>query len=124
MAHPIRVYCDDPEYVDTWIDIEARWTLAEMDRMVEVAGDDFWAFLRGKAVACNIQTAGGAISDPAEISAEGLRDVDVLLIGWLGRVLPLAVAQRRALGNASARLSLPSNGQKSMMMTAAPTPTQ
>ena len=51
MANPIRIYCDDPDYSQTWIDIDGRWTLADQRRMVEVADDDFWAFLRGKTVA-------------------------------------------------------------------------
>jgi hypothetical protein len=53
---------------------------------------------------------GAAITDPAQLTDAGMVDVDVLLIGWLGRSMPLAVAKRRALGNASARLSLPNSG--------------
>jgi hypothetical protein len=124
MAEPIRVYCDDPDYADTWIDIAGRWTLAEQRRMVEVADDDFWSFLRAKTIACHIETGDGAtITDPDQISGAGLADVDVLVIGWLGSVLPLAIAKRKALGNASARLSLPRNGANPMRTptaTAAP----
>jgi len=111
MANPIRIYCDDPDYSQAWIDIDGRWTLGDQRRMLEVEGDDFWAFLRKKAVACHIPTMdGGAVDDPAGLSGEGLADVDVLLIAWLGAVMPTAIAKRRALGNASARLSLPTNG--------------
>ena len=111
MAQPVRIYCDDPDYPQTWIDIDGRWTLAEQRRMVEAQDDDFWAFLRTKTIACHIETGdGGAITDPALLTGEALADVDVLLISWLGAVLPLAVSKRRALGNASARLSLPTNG--------------
>ena len=118
MAPLIRVYCDDPEYSATWIDVDSRWTLGEQVRLLEVADDDFWAFLRGKTAACHIQTAdGGAIDDPAQISAAGLAGCDVLVIGWLGSVLPVAIAKRRALGNASARLSLPTNGASKMTTT-------
>ena len=123
MAEPIRIYCDDPEYTETWIDIAARWTQGEMQRMLDVQGDEFYAFLRAKTVACHIQTAdGGAVTDPAQLNDAGLADVDVLLIGWLGRTMPLAVARRRILGNASARLSLPNNGTGATMTptTAAP----
>lgn len=127
MAEPIRIYCDDPDYSETWIDFTPRWTQGDMTKMLAVQGDEFYAFLRGKCVACHIQTAdGGAITDPAQISDAGLTDVDVLLIGWLGRSMPLAVAKRRALGNASARLSLPNNGtanQTTTPTTAAPTTT-
>ncbi len=127
MSEPIRIYCDDAEYGETWIDLSPRWTQGDMQRMLDVTGDDFYAFLRTKCLACHIQTAdGGVITDPAQISDAGLTDVDVLLIGWLGRSMPLAVAKRRALGNASARLSLPNTGtanQTTTPTTAAPTMT-
>jgi len=126
MSEPIRIYCDDAEYGETWIDLSPRWTQGDMQKMLDVTGDDFYAFLRSKCVACHIQTAdGGAITDPAQISDAGLTDVDVLLIGWLGRSMPLAIAKRRALGNASARLSLPNNGTvpTTTPTTAAPTTT-
>ena len=127
MSEPIRIYCDDAEYGETWIDLSPRWTQGEMQKMLDVSGDDFYAFLRGKCIACHIQTAdGGAVTDPAQISEDGLTDVDVLLIGWLGRSMPLAVAKRRALGNASARLSLPNTGtatNQTTPTTAAPTMT-
>jgi len=94
--------------------------------MLAAQNDDFYSFLRSKVVACHIQTIdGGVITDPAQISDAGLTDVDVLLIGWLGRSMPLAVAKRRALGNASARLSLPNTGTATQTTptTAAPTMT-
>ena len=125
MANPIRIYCDDPDYSQTWIDIDGRWTLADQRRMVEVADDDFWAFLRTKTVACHIETGDGeAITDPALLNGEGLAGADVLIIAWLGAVLPLAVSKRRALGNASARLSLPTNGAGKMTPTPTPTAAQ
>jgi hypothetical protein len=111
VTEPIRIYCDDPEYGETWIDLSPRWTQGDMQKMLEVQGDEFYAFLRSKCIACHIQTADGAANtDPAQLTDAGMVDVDVLLIGWLGRSMPLAVAKRRALGNASARLSLPNSG--------------
>ena len=125
MANPIRIYCDDPDYSQTWIDIDGRWTLADQRRMVEVADDEFWAFLRTKTVACHIETGDGeAITDPALLNGGGLAGADVLIIAWLGAVLPLAVSKRRALGNASARLSLHTNGAGKMTPTPTPTAAQ
>lgn len=120
MADTVRVYCDDPDYLETWIDVSGRWTLAEQRRMLEVAGDDFWAFLRSKVAACHVQTVDGdAITDPAQLNEDGVGGCDVLVIGWLGSVMPVAIAKRRALGNASARLSLPTNGAKTTPTTTA-----
>ena len=111
MTDPIRIYCDDPDYAETWIDIAPRWTQADIERMYAVKDDEFYAFLRSKTVAMHIQTNGGdVLTDPAQLTDEGTADVDVLLIAWLGAAMPRAVAKRRALGNASARLSLPVNG--------------
>jgi len=126
MSEPIRIYCDDAEYGETWIDLSPRWTQGDMTKMLAVQGDEFYAFLRSKTVACHIQTAdGGAITDPAQISDEGMIDVDVMLVGWLGATMPRAIAKRRALGNASARLSLPNSGTvpTTTPTTAAPTTT-
>ncbi len=126
MSEPIRIYCDDAEYGETWIDLSPRWTQGDMQKMLQVQGDEFYAFLRSKTVACHIQTAdGGAITDPAQISDEGMIDVDVMLVGWLGATMPRAIAKRRALGNASARLSLPNSGTvpTTTPTTAAPTTT-
>jgi hypothetical protein len=121
-----RIYCDEPEYADTWIELQDRWTVSEMERMIGSQGEEFYAFLRAKTTAMHIQTNdGGALTDPAAFSDAGLAEVDVLLLGWLGRVMPMAVARRRALGNASARLSLPNNGtpgQTTPTTTAAPSP--
>lgn len=123
MSEPIRIYCDDPDHTETWIDITPRWTQGDIQKMLTVQGDEFYAFLRSKTVACHIQMANGeAVTDPALISDEGLIDADVLLFGWLGAAMPQAIARRRALGNASARPSLPSNGtviQTAPTMTAA-----
>ena len=121
MSEPIRIYCDDAEYGETWIDLSPRWTQGDMQKMLDVTGDDFYAFLRSKCVACHIQTAdGGAITDPAQISDDGLSDVDVLVIGWLGATMPRAIAKRRVLGNASARASSPAKGMGKMPTMPAP----
>ena len=116
MAEPIRIYCDDPEFSESWIDIAPRWTQREIERMYAVTGDDFYALLRSKTVAMSIQTnTGDVLTDPKQISDEGLADVDALIMGWLGAAMPRAIAKRRALGNASARLSLPVNGTGATM---------
>jgi len=111
MAEPIRIYCDYPEYTDAWIDIQARVTQASLDAAEEAAkaakANDKWWLTRHLATACYIPSDGEPITDPQTITVEGLRDVDVLLVGWLENTVPTAIAKRRVLGNACARSSSP-----------------
>jgi hypothetical protein len=124
MAEPIRVCCDAPEYSETWIDIVPRWTQNEIERLYSLKEDEFYSFLRTKTVAMHIQTNGGdVLTDPSQLNDEDMGEVDVLLISWLGASMNRAIAKRRVLGNAFARLSLPVNGTAPTMTptTAAPT---
>ena len=111
MAEPIRIYCASPEYIDAWIDIQAKVTQEYIDAGEEAAKaagtNDKWWLVRYLATACRIPTDNGAITDPQEITVKTMAAVDVLVIGWLEDAVPNAIAQRRALGKASARLSSP-----------------
>lgn len=108
---PVRVECDLPGLEGTWCDVADAWTLREVGELATVQDEAFYALIRRKVVACNIQlTTGEAITDPSAINDDALLDADIAVMGWLGRVLPLAVAKRRVLGNAHARLSSDANG--------------
>ncbi len=119
---PVHIECDIEGLTDNWIEISDRWTQRESVAMMEVANDAFYALLRAKTIAVNIDAGGTLIATPDQLTGDNLLDADVALIGWLGMVLPLAVARRRTLGNASARLSLSANGRQTMTTVAAPTP--
>ncbi len=120
----VRIECDAEGLTGNWIEISDRWTQREAVAMMEVANDEFYALLRAKTVAVHIDAGGTAITSPEQLDADHLLDADVAVLGWLGSVLPIAVARRRTLGNASARLSFSANGRQTMTTTvAAPTPT-
>lgn len=107
---PVRIACDAFGLEGNWIDVAERWTQREIAELNAAADDAFFALLRRKAVACHVAvTPELTITDPAQLTAENMLDADVLLLGWLGRALPLAVAHQRVLGSRSARLSLPAS---------------
>ncbi len=119
----VRIECDVDGLTGNWIEISDRWTQREAVAMVEVVNDDFYALLRAKTVAVHIDAGEITITSPDQLDADHLLDADVAVLGWLGSVLPIAVARRRTLGNASARLSFSANGSKMPATIAAPTPT-
>lgn len=118
---PVRVECTAEGFERCWVEVTERWTQRETVEMMAVADDAFYAMLSRKLIACHIETTTGSIDRPEDITADNLLDADVEVIGWLGVVMPLAVARRRTLGNASARLSL--SGKDKPTTTAALTPT-
>ncbi len=107
---PVRIICDAPGLEANWVDVADRWTQREIAAMHAAADEAFFALLRTKLTACNVVVSDAlTVTDPAQLTDDVLMDADVMLMGWLGRVLPLAVAQLRYLGSRSARLSLPAN---------------
>jgi hypothetical protein len=121
---PIRIECAAPGLEANWLDVADKWTQRDVERLVEATDEAFYELMRAKVVACNIELeTGEAITDPAHITSGRMMDADVVLLGWVGRALPLAVAQRRLLGNASARLSSNANGRTMTTTIAAPNPT-
>ena len=119
---PIRIECTAPGLEANWLDVADKWTQRDVERLVEVTDEAFYELMRVKVVACHIELETGVtITDPQGITADAMLDADVVLLAWFGRALPLAVAQRRLLGNASARLSLPGNGRPMTPTIVAPT---
>ena len=107
----LRYTCDEPGLDGNWLDISEAWTLRERREFWETASDEAildWA--RRKVDACHIVTANGAVIDQgAGLTLTGLDDVDLRVVGFIGRALVEAVASLGNLGNARARLS--SNGR-------------
>ncbi len=109
---PVRIECTAPGLEANWLDVADKWTQRDVERLVEVTDEAFYELMRAKVVGCNIVLeTGEAITDPQAITSAAMLDADVVLLAWFGRALPLAVAQRRLLGNASARLSSPASGR-------------
>jgi hypothetical protein len=109
---PIRIECSAPGLESNWLDVADKWTQRDVERLIQATDGAFYELMRAKVEACHIELDNGAtITDPQAITTDAMLDADIALLGWLGRALPLAVAQRRVLGNASARLSLPANGR-------------
>jgi len=118
-----RIECTAEGFERNWIEVSDAWTQRDIVEHVQAATDDeLWALTRRKAVACHIELAtGAAIDNPDSITSDNLLDADVLLLNWLGRCLSLAIAQRRLLGNASARPLSNGNGKTTPTTMTAPT---
>lgn len=109
---PVRMDCTAPGFEGNWIEIADAWTRREVEGVLSTSLDaEYVQMLQRKTVALRLElTTGGVIDDPAALTYDALLDADELLLGWLGYVLPTAIAQRRLLGNASLRLSSNSSG--------------
>jgi len=117
---PLRYTCDEPGLDANWLDIAEAWTLRERREFWETATDDAvldWA--RRKVGACHIVTATGAVIDQgADLTLTGLDDVDLRVVGFIGRALVEAVGSLGNLGNAHARLSSTGRGKTPTTITA------
>ena len=111
----MRVNCTAEGFEHNWVEVVDSWSRREI---VELEGfrisdnEEFFAMLQRKSVACNIVLEDGTvIDDPQRLNYEELLDADEAIWAWLGQCMWIAIGMRRALGNASARLSSGLNGQ-------------
>ena len=111
----VRVECDVEGLTGDWVEIQdAGWGRRDTVHLASLPDDDsLYRFLleREKLIACHVTlVTGQVISEPSEMTEDAMLDADEATIAWLGRAAWLTIAKRRALGNVSARLSLPANG--------------
>ena len=106
----MRIECTAPGLERNWVDVADLWTRRDTTEMYAAQGEAFYELLRRRLVACHVElTTGQAIDTPAGITTDAIQDADEAVLGWLGVVLPIALAKRRALGEASARVSSAGN---------------
>lgn len=122
----MRFECNAEGFEGNWIEVAERWTRREVEAVISTSVDaDYIDMLRSKTTAVRVELATGeAIETPEALTYDALMDADELILGWLGYVLPTAIAQRRLLGNASLRLSSNSSGTvatRPKLRTATPT---
>lgn len=107
----MRIECKEPGFEQNWVEVSERWTRREAASLFAVSGEEYFALLRDKLLACHIvPTVGEAITDPRQITPDNLLDCDEVILGFLGGALTLAVSERRSVGNLSVRLSSTTNG--------------
>jgi hypothetical protein len=103
---PIRIECAAPGFERNWVEMPDVWTRRDTVEMNAAQGEAFWELLRRRMVACHLEMATGDVIDtPAGVTVDAIQDADELLLAWLGNTMPIALARRRALGEASARVS-------------------
>lgn len=101
----MRIECDIAGLEANWVDVSDVWTRREFKALVGTDGGELIEMLHDKITACNIETADGAITDPAEITESSMDDMDLRLVGFIGSVLVTACMRLRELGNVSGRVS-------------------
>ena len=107
----IRIECSAPGFTDNWVEMPDVWTRRDTVEMNAAQGEAFWELLRRRMLGCHLVMATGTVLDtPAAVTVDAIQDADELLLAWLGNTMPIALARRRALGEASARVSLGANG--------------
>lgn len=106
----IRIECSAPGFEANWVEMPDVWTRRDTVEMNTAQGEAFWVLLRRRCTGCHlVMTTGDVIDTPAGITVDAIQDADELLLAWLGNTMPIALARRRALGEASARVSSPVN---------------
>jgi hypothetical protein len=105
-----RIECDLEGLTANWVEIQdAGWARQDTIDMLALPDDDaLYAFLRDrkKLIACHLELVNGQVIDtPEGLTEEAMMQADEALIAWLARSGWYAIGKRRALGNASARLS-------------------
>lgn len=107
----MRIECKEAGFESNWVDVSDRWTRRETASLYTVSGEDYFALLRAKVTDCHIvPTVGEPITDPQDIAPDNLMDCDETVHGFLGGALQMAIAERRSIGNLSARPSSTTNG--------------
>lgn len=109
----MRIECKEAGFEHNWVEVSDRWTRRETASLFSVAGEEYFALLRSKITACHIAPeVGEPLTDPQQITPDNLMDCDEVVFGFLGGSLQIAIAERRSLGNFSARPSSSTNGAK------------
>jgi hypothetical protein len=107
----MRVTCDTDGYEGVWVEISPRFTRAEVLALVEADEETTIRNLRERMTACHIPLNDGtAIVDPGDFVAERLEQADILVLAWVGQILPSVIGNQRTLGKVSLRLSSGNNG--------------
>ena len=102
----VRIECSAPGFEQNWVEMPDVWTRRDTVEMQTAQGEAFWQLLRRRMVACHLVMATGDVLDkPEAVTTDAIQDADELLLAWLGNTMPIALARRRALGEASARVS-------------------
>ena len=116
MAGSVTMICSAPGFEANTVSIRDRWTGRDSDRLGDITeSEPMLDFLRGKLTGCHIEVyddagnVSGAITDPADLTAEAALDLDEVVLSWLGSVLYSFIGSRRRLGNLSARVQSDSN---------------
>lgn len=109
----MRYECRIEGLEHNWVEVDERWTRAEVNALNSAGEKETLALFHKKALACSITAEDGEIvTDPKQLTAEFLDKVRIELIGFIGAVLPVATRKLQSMGNAAVRLSSELNGRE------------
>ena len=99
-----------------WVEVSESWTRREVHELNDANEEQLLAYLQRKLTACHLERPGQEpLTNPAQIDAEAIDEIDLRLIDFLGTVLVQATAHLRSLGPLAGRLL--SNGSGSSTET-------
>lgn len=109
----MRITCGVAGYDEVWVEIDPRFTRRDVTTILDAEEDALLEQIRRRVTACHIPLEDGTVIDNADdLTGARLEEADLVVIGWLGSLLPTVIGTRRTLGNASVRLSSGSNGNE------------
>jgi hypothetical protein len=109
----MRITCGVAGYDDAWVELDPRFTRRDVTAILDAEEDALLEQIRRRVTACHIPLNDGtAIESADDLTGARLEEADLVVIGWLGGLLPTVIGTRRNLGNASVRLSSGSSGNE------------
>lgn len=103
MDEDLRYELDDGA---AWVVFDRHWTRGELRRFWRENGDPWLALVRSKIVALCV----GELSDPAQVTEEGLDTLEYGVYTWFEQVCLKAVVDVAKLGEARGRRLWDTNG--------------
>ena len=103
----MRFICNIAGLEQNWVEFSDVWTRREDTDLFSLPEQEgFSKYFARKCTACHIEQVGGEpITDPAQLTYDGLNDVDLRVFGFLAGSIYIACRSSQRLGNASALLS-------------------
>lgn len=103
----LRYECDDPDFAGCFVEISKAWSRKQYQQYwagVKDKSDEWFALIKSKITALRLVTVEGVeITHPDQLTDETIDEIDLRLWTWFANVIPKALFDVSALGNALGR---------------------